>query len=84
MGLTQDAPEVSRRDFSMFRNGRSERAFASGPGELHVTSGLTNLHESGGLQFALYFAIRNGPHAALTSISSERICGATVATGGVK
>lgn len=84
MGLAQDAPERSRRDFTMIRNGGSERALASGLGELHVTPGLPDFDKSGRVKFAPNLAIGNRPHAALTSISRERICGATVATGGVK
>src|SRR5437660_4754276 len=82
--LSENASQRSRRHFSMLRNCRRQHSFIGSLAELYVTSSLTNLNESCRFKFTLDFRIKNRSHAALMSISSERTCGAIVATGGVK
>jgi len=82
--LSKNASQRSGRHFPMLRNCRCQCSFIGSLGELYVTPSLTNLNESGRFKFTLDLRIKNRSHAALTSISSERTCGAIVATGGVK
>jgi hypothetical protein len=68
----------------MFGNRGCKSALARGFGKLNMAASLTDFSESSCFEFAFDLAIRSRPHAALTSISKERTCGASVATGGVK
>ena len=80
----------------MLGYGGGKRSFAGCLGKLCVASRLgnvllaehyprlINLDKASRFEFTLNFAIKDRSHPALTSISNERICGANVATGGVK
>lgn len=84
VGLTQYASQGSGGYVTMLRDGGRKCSCACGLGELCMASRLTNQNESGRFKFAFDLPIKDWLHAALTSISSERIRGASVATGGVK
>jgi len=73
MGLAQDTAQCSRGHVTMFRNCGRESTFACCFRELHVASGLANFNKPGRVKFTSYVAVRDRPHAALTSISRERI-----------
>ena len=67
MRLPKDTSERTARDFSMLGDYRCDKAAGCIFCKLYVTAGLSGLIESGFLEFASEFTVRDRLHAAISS-----------------